>query len=160
MYRKVVWRKFVLCKPQTTYRTETPFLIRHFCVEGKPQRPKCRREPAQHSVLPSLAGGEFCPARCHLYCDGRPHRLPWQILHCKKKVSDIHIPPDGMSLTKHSLGGKIKLFPPRESLVRDIPAGVGNVANLFLRWSSACPSRSCSAAKIWQFQLLILPVFY
>jgi hypothetical protein len=39
-----------------------PFLIRHFCVEGKPQRSKCRREPAQHSVLPSLAGGEFCPA--------------------------------------------------------------------------------------------------
>jgi hypothetical protein len=40
-----------------------------------------------------------------------------------------------MSLTKLSLGGKsdviYKLFPPRESLVSDIPAGDGNIKKLF-----------------------------
>jgi hypothetical protein len=36
--------------------------------------------------------------------------------------------------TPNSLrAGIIKFFPPRESLVSDIPAGDGNVANLFLR---------------------------
>jgi hypothetical protein len=42
-----------------------------------------------------------------------------------------------MSLTKLSLGGNnyviYKLFPPRESLVSDIPAGDGNIEKLFLR---------------------------
>ena len=42
-----------------------------------------------------------------------------------------------MSLTKLSLGGnnevKYKLFLPRESLVSVIPAGDGNIANLFLQ---------------------------
>jgi hypothetical protein len=42
-----------------------------------------------------------------------------------------------MSLTKLSLVGIIKLFLLRENLVNDIPAGDGNVANLFLRcWVS------------------------
>jgi hypothetical protein len=45
--------------------------------------------------------------------------------------------PAWMSLTKLSLGKSkdviYKLFLPRESLVGDIPAGNGNVANLFLR---------------------------
>ncbi len=40
-----------------------------------------------------------------------------------------------MSLTKLSLGGNndviYKLFQPRESLVRDIPAGDGNIEKLF-----------------------------
>jgi hypothetical protein len=40
-----------------------------------------------------------------------------------------------MSLTKFSLGGNndviYKLFPPRESLVCDIPAGDGNIEKLF-----------------------------
>jgi hypothetical protein len=40
-----------------------------------------------------------------------------------------------MSLTKLSLGGNndviYKLFPPREILVSDIPAGVGNIEKLF-----------------------------
>jgi hypothetical protein len=43
--------------------------------------------------------------------------------------------PAGMSLTKLSLGGNYdviyKLFPSRESLVSDIPAGDGKMANLF-----------------------------
>ncbi len=41
-----------------------------------------------------------------------------------------------MSLTKLSLGGNnlymTPLFPPRESLVSDIPAGDGNIEKLFL----------------------------
>jgi hypothetical protein len=42
-----------------------------------------------------------------------------------------------MSLTKLFLGGNndviYKLFPPRESLVSDIPAGEGKIVKLFLR---------------------------
>jgi hypothetical protein len=38
-----------------------------------------------------------------------------------------------MSLTKLSLAGKIKLFPARESLVNDIPAGDRKTANIFLQ---------------------------
>jgi hypothetical protein len=41
-----------------------------------------------------------------------------------------------MPLTKLSLGGNnlymTSLFPPRESFVSDIPAGVGNIEKLFL----------------------------
>ncbi len=41
-----------------------------------------------------------------------------------------------ISFTKLSLGGNndviYKLFPPRESLVSDIPAGDGNIEKLFL----------------------------
>jgi hypothetical protein len=37
-----------------------------------------------------------------------------------------------MSLTKLSVAGIIKLFPARESLVSDIPAGDGKNDNLFL----------------------------
>ncbi len=36
-----------------------------------------------------------------------------------------------MSLTTLSLAGKIQLFPPRESLVSDIPAGDRKIGNLF-----------------------------
>jgi hypothetical protein len=42
-----------------------------------------------------------------------------------------------MSITKLFLGGNndviYKLFPPRESLVNDIPAGDGNIEKLFLQ---------------------------
>jgi hypothetical protein len=40
--------------------------------------------------------------------------------------------PAGMSLTKLSLDGNT-VFLPRESLVSDIPAGDGKMANLFLQ---------------------------
>ncbi len=36
-----------------------------------------------------------------------------------------------MPLINLSLAGKIKLFPARESLISDIPAGDGKTANLF-----------------------------
>jgi hypothetical protein len=38
--------------------------------------------------------------------------------------------PAGISLTKLSLTGNYKLFPPRKSLVSDIP-GDGKIANIF-----------------------------
>jgi hypothetical protein len=54
--------------------------------------------------------------------------------HCKKSFS-IFPSTAGMSLSKLSLGGNndviYKLFPARESLVSDIPAGDGNIEKLF-----------------------------
>jgi hypothetical protein len=55
-------------------------------------------------------------------------------VHCKK--SFLILPsPAGMSITKLFLGGNNdvinKLFPPRKSLVSDIPAGDGNIEKLF-----------------------------
>jgi hypothetical protein len=59
------------------------------------------------------------------------------VLHRKKSFS-IFPPPAGMSLTKLSQGGNNdvinKLFPPRESLVSDIPAGDGNIEKFFTVW--------------------------
>jgi hypothetical protein len=47
-----------------------------------------------------------------------------------------------MSLAKLSLGGNndviYKIFPPRESLVSDIPAGDGNIEKLFLPCNTCC----------------------
>jgi hypothetical protein len=61
-------------------------------------------------------------------------------LHRKKSFS-IFPSPAAMALTKHSLGGNndviYKLFPTRESLVSDIPAGDGNVEKLFLQCRAA-----------------------
>ncbi len=56
-----------------------------------------------------------------------------------------------MSLTKLSLGGKkTKLFPPRKSLISDIPAGDGKTANSFLQCN---PSLKTSLdATIWRFK--------
>jgi hypothetical protein len=57
---------------------------------------------------------------------GNPHR---------KKRFLIFPYPAGTSLTKLSLGGNnlfmTSLFPPRESLVSDIPARDGNIEKLF-----------------------------
>jgi hypothetical protein len=59
-----------------------------------------------------------------------------KLLHRKKSFS-ISPSPAGMLLTKLSLGGNndviYKIFPPRESLVSDIPAGDGNIEKLFLQ---------------------------
>ncbi len=61
---------------------------------------------------------------------------PEIFLHRKKSFS-IFPSPAGMSLTKLAPGGnndiRYKLFPPRKSLVSDIPAGDGNIKKLFLR---------------------------
>jgi hypothetical protein len=57
-------------------------------------------------------------------------------LHRKTSFS-IFPSPAGMPLTKLSLGGNndviYKLFPPKESLVSDIPAGDMNIEKLFLQ---------------------------
>jgi hypothetical protein len=63
--------------------------------------------------------------------------------HCKK--SFLILPsPAGMSITKLFLGGNndviYKLFPPRESLVSDIPAGDGNIEKLFLQCNTLQPA--------------------
>jgi hypothetical protein len=59
------------------------------------------------------------------------------LVHCKKGLAISPSSPAGMSLTKLFLGGNndviYKLFPARESLVSDIPAGDGKIANLFLQ---------------------------
>ncbi len=59
---------------------------------------------------------------------------PSENIHRKKSFS-IFPSPAGVSLTKLSLGGNnlymTSLFPPRESLVSDIPAGDGNIKKLF-----------------------------
>jgi hypothetical protein len=61
------------------------------------------------------------------------YRVP---IHRKKSFS-IFLSPSGISLSKLSLGGNnlymTSLFPPRESLVSDIPAGDGNIEKHFLR---------------------------
>ncbi len=50
-------------------------------------------------------------------------------IHCKKRFA-IFPSPAGMSLTKLSLG-RNTVFPSRESLVSDIPAGDGKIMKLF-----------------------------
>jgi hypothetical protein len=51
-------------------------------------------------------------------------------VHCKKSLP-FSRPQPGYHLTNSAWSGKIKLFPARESLVRDIPARDGNMANLY-----------------------------
>jgi hypothetical protein len=97
------------------------------------------------------SGGRFSqPSKLN---GGANHRHSWKLhessnrvlggregevftVHSKKSFS-IFPSPAGMSLTstKFSLGGNnlymTSLFPPRESLVSDIPAGVENIEKLF-----------------------------
>jgi hypothetical protein len=59
-----------------------------------------------------------------------------------------------MSLTKLSLGGNndviYKLFPPRESLVSDIPAGDGNIEKLFLQCRALpAPFQLSICIQVW-----------
>jgi hypothetical protein len=62
------------------------------------------------------------------------NNIVWRFYTVKKNFSAF---PSlaGMSLTKLSLGRNndviYKVFPPRESLVSDIPAGDGNIEKLF-----------------------------
>jgi hypothetical protein len=74
-------------------------------------------------------------------------------LHHKKSFS-IFLSPAEMSLTKLSLGGNnlymTSLFPLRESLVSDIPAGDGNIEKLF--YGVSCPRHLAMAhmGKKWR----------
>jgi hypothetical protein len=74
-------------------------------------------------------------------------------IHRKKSFS-IFPSPAGMSLTKLSLGGNndiiYKLFPPRESLVSDIPAGDGNIEKLFLQCKALpAPFQLSICIQVW-----------
>jgi hypothetical protein len=59
-------------------------------------------------------------------------------IHRKKKLREFPVPSRDVT-TKLSLGGNndviTEFFPPRGSLVSDIPAGDGKLVNLFLRCS-------------------------
>jgi hypothetical protein len=61
------------------------------------------------------------------------------MVHRKKKVREFPVPSRDVT-TKLSLGGNndviAELFLPRGSLVSDIPAGEGQLVNLFLRCSN------------------------
>ncbi len=55
------------------------------------------------------------------------------VLHCNKKVSHFPVPSQDVNNQTLPCGEKIYLSPARESLVSDIPAGDGKMANLFLQ---------------------------
>ncbi len=82
----------------------------------------CRRS-ADHGNQASFAAPSGIGPGEYLYC-----------LHRKKRLATFPSPA-GMSLIKLSLGENnlyvTSLFPPRVSLVNDVPAEDGNVANLF-----------------------------
>jgi hypothetical protein len=66
-----------------------------------------------------------------------------------------------MSLTKLSLGGNndviYKLFPPRESLVSDIPAGNGNIEKLF--YGIGTVGQAIGSVQYMLFRVLRLSLF-
>jgi hypothetical protein len=67
-------------------------------------------------------------------------------LTVKQSFSINPFPAAGMSTTKLSLGGNIlymtSLFPPRESLVSNIPAGDGNIEKFFYGVVRRCMTRA------------------
>jgi hypothetical protein len=73
------------------------------------------------------------------------------LVHRKKSFS-LFLSSVGISLTKLSLGGNndviYKLFPPREGLVSDIPAGDGNIEKLFLRYRHRVAHGTCVGVDI------------
>jgi hypothetical protein len=67
-------------------------------------------------------------------------KIHYKYVHRKKKLSEFPVPSRDVT-TKLFLGENndvtYKLFLPRESLVSDIPAGVGKLDNLFIRCTSS-----------------------
>ncbi len=90
-----------------------------------------------HCSAPSHIWGFVCVRQYVLVCVQEVVLLSVSACIHRKKSFSIFPSPAGMSLTKLSLGGNnlymTSLFPPRESLVIDIPAGDGNIEKLFLR---------------------------
>jgi hypothetical protein len=84
----------------------------------------------KESQLKKYENCSECQIKSKLQVSGRGCKVH------RKNVS-LFPSPAGMSLTKLSLGGNNDviniLFPPRESLVSDNPAGDGNIDKLFLR---------------------------
>ncbi len=83
-----------------------------------------------------------------------------KLTHCKEELA-IFPSPAGMSLTKLSLGGKkTKLFPPRKSLISDIPAGDGKTAKSFLQCMVNFGMINMAGKLTWStfgYTLLIFP---
>ncbi len=109
------------------------------------------------NILNYLWHNHFCMIFCHLlptiififplYVTFFPFlKYSYAKLHCKKRLPTFPFLA-GKSLTRLSLGGNNLIFPPRESMVSDIPAGDGNVADVFYgvyckyRYKSACGDR-------------------
>ncbi len=105
---------FLLSNPQSTYITSKP--IGYSTVHSR------------RSYVTCSTGNSIDITHLKV-CEPGPS-------HCKKSFS-IFPSPAGMSFTKLSLGGNnlymTSLFPPRKSLVIDIPAGDGNIKKLFLQ---------------------------
>jgi hypothetical protein len=66
----------------------------------------------------------------------------FECVHCKKGYR-FSRPQPGCHLPNSSWQGIIKSFTARESLVRDIPAGDGKMANLFLQCMDNIPIEAC-----------------
>ncbi len=85
--------------------------------------------------------------------------------HCKERLWTFPYPLpslDVMHLPHSPWAGIIKLFSPRESLVSDIPARGGNIANLFLRcryFLVSWPYPFSSTSFFHAFQQNISPAF-
>ncbi len=82
--------------------------------------------------------------------------IPWPIVHRKKSFS-IFPSPARMSLYILSLGGNndviYKLFPPRESLVSDIPVGDGNIKELFLPCTTGAVRKFSFSCRWFQMSI-------
>ncbi len=73
--------------------------------------------------------------------------IQYYTIHCKKG-SDFTVPSRDVNCTNYPKLGKIKLFPARESLVSDIPAGDGKMVNLFLQCRRCKYDLSCFSLSI------------
>jgi len=67
-----------------------------------------------------------------------------------KNLATFPSPQPGCHLSNSLWAGTIRLFPPRESLVSDIAAGAGNVANLFYSVPSETMTITCKNMYIVQ----------
>ncbi len=83
-----------------------------------------------------------------------PLHQPKVRVYIVKKANDIPV-PSRCPLPNSPWPGIFKLFQPRESLVRDISAGDGNVANLFLFFYSVhATTCTINTYNISRFHLL------
>jgi hypothetical protein len=80
---------------------------------------------------------------CCVLCSTSDPSLKGSIGTVKIKVSDFPAPP-GCHQPNSPWPGIIKLFPTRESLVNDIPAGDGKIANHTLIYIDPTNTSNCS----------------
>jgi hypothetical protein len=87
-------------------------------------------------------------------CEELPVNLlnPPAICYTLKKGLRHSLPQPGCHLPNSPSAGIIKLFSPLPSLVSDIPAGDGNVANLFLRCIAETSKQTTFEISSYVFQ--------